>query len=178
MTPNAPEPPDNQPQQTPGTTSAMERVTGRSSEMVQRLDAASAYRVARAARAGSHILGWKLDRTERASLLARFPPAYADADADHVTLTAKVGSSAPLPSETAGVIVGRVDDGKGVEAMVVTIAGTTDRPDGSTYHITWSLDRSRGRKPVESNDAIRKLGWEPFADRVLVRLQPALWSRR
>ena len=32
--------------------------------------------------------------------------------------------------------------------MVVELDGTTDRPDGSTYHITWSLGpgRKRARK--------------------------------
>ena len=34
-----------------------------------------------------------------------------------------------LPSEIHGEIVGRSEDGEGVEAMVVSIGGTTDRPD-------------------------------------------------
>ena len=38
--------------------------------------------------------------------------------------------------------------------MVVTIDGTTDRPDGSTYHITWSL--GPGRQARESNDVLRE----------------------
>ncbi len=41
----------------------------------------------------------------------------------------------------------------GVEAMVVAIDGTTDRPDGSTYHITWSL--GDGRRARESNDVLQ-----------------------
>jgi hypothetical protein len=36
-----------------------------------------------------------------------------------------------------------------VEALVVELNGSTKRPDGNTYHITWSL--AEGRKPVESN---------------------------
>ncbi len=57
--------------------------------------------------------------------------------------------------------------------MVVTVNGAADRPDGSTYHITWSLDRARGREPVESNEVIARLGWRPLADPVPIRIIPA-----
>ena len=66
-------------------------------------------------------------------------------------------ADAPLPPEADGEIVGRADDGSGVEAMVVRLGGTTDRPDGSTYHITWSL--ADGRRAKESNDVIAARGW-------------------
>ena len=42
---------------------------------------------------------------------------------------------------------------QGVEAMVVTIDGDTARPDGSTFHITWSL--GDGRRARESNDVLQ-----------------------
>jgi hypothetical protein len=73
-----------------------------------------------------------------------------------------------------GEIVGRADDGKGVEAMVVSIADTTARPDGSTYHITWSL--AHGREAVESNDVIATCGWTPLDLPMPVRLRPARWK--
>ena len=138
------------------------------------IDAAAAWRAARDGRPGRYVLGWKLDRAERGVLLGRFPPAYADAVADHVTLAARIGPGTRLPCETGGAVVGRADDGNGVEAMVVSIGGTTDRPDGSTYHITWSLDRGRGRRPVESNDVIRATGWTALPEPVTIRLIPAL----
>lgn len=141
------------------------------------LDAAAAWRAARAGKVGSRILGWKLDRAERAVLIAGFPPSYGHVVADHVTLAANVGAGAPLPAEAVGRIVGRADDGDGVEAMVVEIAGTTDRPDGSTYHVTWSLDRAKGRRAVESNDVIRERGWQPLDAAVPIRLIPELWDR-
>ena len=40
-------------------------------------------------------------------------------------------------------MIGRADDGESLECLVVEIDGTTDRPDGSTYHITWSLGPGR-----------------------------------
>ena len=123
------------------------------------------------AKPGDTVLGWKLDREQRKELLLQFPPRYSEVVADHVTLTARVARNSELPSETLGEIVGRADDGKGVEAMVVSIAGTTDRPDGSTYHITWSLEK--GRRAKESNDVIRQYGWQPIELPVPVMLQPA-----
>lgn len=47
--------------------------------------------------ADTHIIGWKLDRRERAQLLVRFPPHWPDVIADHVTL-ARVPRSVPPPA--------------------------------------------------------------------------------
>jgi hypothetical protein len=125
----------------------------------------------RAKKPGDMVVGWKLDREQRKELLLQFPPKFSEVVADHVTLTSRVARSSELPSETLGEIVGLAEDGKGVEALVVSIAGTTDRPDGSTYHITWSLEK--GRRAKESNDVIRDHGWEPIELPVPVMLQPA-----
>src|SRR5689334_14897326 len=95
------------------------------------------------------VIGWTIDRGERPALLHAFPPAYRDVVADHVTLDPHASAGTRLPDETRGRIVGIADDGAGVQALVVAIDGTTDRPGGGTYHITWSLDRSRGRRPVD-----------------------------
>ena len=120
---------------------------------------------------GDIVIGWKLDRDQRKELLLQFPPKYRNVVADHVTLRSRSASKSVLPEETHGEIVGRADDGSGVEAMVVSIGGTTDRPDGSTYHITWSLED--GRRAKESNDVIRAHGFEPLELPMPVRLLPA-----
>ncbi len=120
---------------------------------------------------GRDVIGWKLDQAERRDLLERFPPVHATAVADHVTLATRAASDAPLPEETVGEIVGRADDGAGVEAMVVAIAGTTDRPGGGTYHVTWSL--AAGRRAKESNDVIARGGWERFDQPIALTLIPA-----
>jgi hypothetical protein len=117
------------------------------------------------------VIGWKLDRAQRDALLARFRPRYAKAIADHVTLKANVAASTPLPPQAGCRIVGRADDGEGVEAMVVEIDGSSARPGGGTFHITWSL--AEGRKAKESNDVIAARGWERLGDAVDVRLEPA-----
>lgn len=119
---------------------------------------------------GNSVIGWKLDRSQRSELLRRFPPRYAEAVADHVTLSAKVARDSRLPEEISAEIVGRSDDGRGVEAMVIRLGGTTHRPDGSTYHITWSLEQ--GRRAVESNDVIARHGWSDIEPPVPVAMQP------
>jgi hypothetical protein len=133
--------------------------------------APSATEAAEKADSGDSVIGWKLDPEQRKELLQQFPPKFRNAVADHVTLQAKVASDASLPQETDGEIVGRVDDGRGVEAMVVRIGGTTDRPDGSTYHITWSLED--GRRAKESNDVLAAQPWVMFDLPMPVKLQPA-----
>ena len=124
---------------------------------------------------GDAVIGWKLDRGERDTLLERFPPTYPNVDADHVTLRTGAGLRAALPQENEAEIVGRADDGRGVECMVVRIAGTTDRPDGGTYHITWSL--RDGREARESNDVIAAQGWVALDAPVPIALQPSRWAR-
>ena len=116
------------------------------------------------------VIGWKLDRGERDALLDRFPPRYDRTIADHVTLEAGAKGK-PLPADVKASIVGLTDDGSGVEAMVVTIDGTTDRPDGSTYHITWSL--GAGRRAIESNDVLKERGWSELDHPVPITLIPA-----
>jgi hypothetical protein len=123
------------------------------------------------ARPGS-VIGWKLDRRQRDELLERFPPRYSDAIADHVTLQAGA-EHRPVPGEVDAALVGHADDGDGLEAMVVTIDGTSDRPDGSTFHITWSLDKAKGRRARESNDLLRERAWDRFEQAIPLILKPA-----
>ncbi|MFN3457769.1 MAG: hypothetical protein ACK4Z8_09360 [Novosphingobium sp.] len=114
--------------------------------------------------------GWKLDRDQRDALLAALPPRYERAVADHVTLSVS-GTDLPDPVSTAAII-GHVDDGTGVEAFVVAIDGDTHRPDGGTWHITWSL--AEGRAAKESNDVIAAAGWTSVPA-ISVVLTPAHW---
>jgi hypothetical protein len=119
-----------------------------------------------------YVTGWKLPRDgERERLLERFPPKYEWTIADHVTLRADASEDTPLPREIEARIVGYGDDGDSLECLVVEINGTTDRPDGSTYHITWSL--GPGRKAKESNDVLRDRGWQALDRPIPIQLDPA-----
>ena len=117
------------------------------------------------------VTGWKLAQDDRALLLDRFPPKFENVDADHVTLRAGATPHTRLPRWPDAKIVGRADDGDSLECLVVELDGTTDRPDGSTYHITWSL--GPGRKARESNDLLRDRGWHPIEAPIGVNLEPA-----
>ena len=117
------------------------------------------------------VTGWKLPPDEREQLLQHFPPKYENVIADHVTLRAGATPSTPLPRKPQARIVGRADDGKSLECLVVELDGTRDRPDGSTYHITWSL--GPGREARESNEVLREQGWEHLPAPIDVTLEPA-----
>lgn len=109
-----------------------------------------------------------LDDASRATLLAQLPPKFADVIAHHITINfggrrdqqdmALVGVRQPVE------VVGYAE-GDGIEAAVVRVDGSTTRPDGKLFHITISLDRSKGRKPVDSNVLLKENGWtkiQPF----------------
>ncbi|HEX8308786.1 MAG TPA: hypothetical protein VF645_10260 [Allosphingosinicella sp.] len=135
--------------------------------------ALTAQQASASAAEGESTIGWKLDRSQRKELLLQFPPRYPNVDADHVTLVTRVADDSILPEETLGEIVGRADDGKGVEAMVVSLGGTTERPDGCVYHITWSLEP--GREARESNDVLAGREWTCLDLPMPVKLKPARW---
>ena len=116
------------------------------------------------------VIGWTLDGSERVDLLKRYPPRFEKTVAHHVTLATNA-EDRDLPPDVRAAIVGRTDDDQGVEAMVVAIDGDTARPDGSTFHITWSL--GQGRRARESNDVLKERGWTEFDHPVPVTLTPA-----
>ena len=117
------------------------------------------------------VLGWKLPPSERERLLERFSPKYENVIADHVTLRTGANAVTPLPSPVQARIVGRADDGDSLECLVVELDGTIRRPDGSTYHITWSL--GTGRKARESNDVLRERRWQQIDEPISIALEPA-----
>ncbi len=122
--------------------------------------------------AGSRrIEGWKLTPGTRAELLRDIPPRYRNVVADHVTF--KSGpDNAPMPEADHGVLLGIADDGKGVQALVLAINDSTARPDGSVWHITWSL--AEGRRAKESNAVIAEHGWHLHPQR-RIPLEPGWW---
>lgn len=114
-------------------------------------------------------VGWRLEPEERERLLARFPPAFPDVIADHVTL----GRMTSLPADVQAAVVGYASDGTGLEALAVSIDGTYDRPDGSIYHMTWSLNKSKGRRAIESNALLQKGGFISLDKPIGIRLRPS-----
>lgn len=97
-----------------------------------------------------------LSDNSRNQLLTKFPPKYPTVSAHHITIKFGVVADEPIPQPTSNVkVVGYVDSGDGIEALVVSVNGSTDRPDGKTYHITWSFDPSK-YQPKSSNELLSK----------------------
>ena len=134
--------------------------------------APSASEAAAEAGSGESTIGWKLARSDRRALLRRFPPAYRNVVADHITL-ARAAEDAPLPRESEAEVIGRADDGRGVEALAVRLGSRTERPDGGIFHITWSLEP--GREARESNEVLAEQGWVALEAPIQVTLRPARW---
>lgn len=98
---------------------------------------------------------YQLTERSRKKLFLLFPPKYPEFIGHHITVNFGVSADAELPKQTTLVeIVGYIDNGDGVEGFLVEIDGTSDRPSGGKFHITWSIDRSKGYKPVNTNDYI------------------------
>lgn len=113
------------------------------------------------ARPAAAAIGWRLEDDDRAALLARFPPAYPEVLASHVVLKARARARERLPEPSRGRVIGQVDDGCGMQCLVLEVEGDLIRWDGGVFHLCWSLDPARGRRPAESEGVIAWLGWTP-----------------
>ncbi|WP_265570258.1 hypothetical protein [Sphingomicrobium nitratireducens] len=116
-------------------------------------------------------MGWILTDESRRALLDRFPPRYPNPIAHHVTLAGH-RANAPVPAEALIEVVGHADDGRALEALVVSVDGTLDRPDGSIFHITWSLDPQAGVVPKDSNALLATRVWVDVAPPISVATRP------
>lgn len=101
--------------------------------------------------------GYALSEESRNRLKALYPPKYKDFIGHHVTEQFGVKPDAKAPAMPESIrIVGYADDGDKVEGFLVEVNGSIKRSSGGVYHLTWSIDRSKGAKPVDTNDVIKK----------------------
>lgn len=103
---------------------------------------------------GNMYTAYVLDDASRDKLAEKFPPKYEKFVGHHVTHEFGVPEGTEAPADVELAVVGRVDSGDGLEALVVKVGDTRERPDGSTYHVTWSLDPDK-YKPVDSNALLK-----------------------
>ena len=106
----------------------------------------------------------------RKKLLSIFRPSYSRVVAHHVTVQFGNVTAEDIPTGKDIKVVGHLDTGDGLQALVVSVDGEVDRPDGSVYHITWSLEN--GYKPVDSNKMIKSLGYKEIDHKVSVDFVP------
>lgn len=96
------------------------------------------------------------------TLAVGFPPRFSKFNPHHVTITYGVTQQEPLPQGMAQIeVVGYASDRKGLETFICKVNGTETRPDGLTYHITWSYDPKQGYEPKHATDIITQYGWVP-----------------
>ncbi len=94
-----------------------------------------------------------LTEETREALLELYPPKYDKVIAEHITVDFGVPEGTPLPEGSWIKVIGEADSKDGLQALVVSVDGAYQRPDGKVYHITWSLDADK-YKPVDSNELI------------------------
>lgn len=110
-----------------------------------------------------HYLAFVLSDNARSMLLLSFRPKFSKVYVHHVTVEFR------LTQEKLDKILQELGDPKKVvltgfsrsdhlELATVTLNGKTKRPDGGTYHITYSLDPPK--KPVDSNQLLLATGGE------------------
>ena len=121
-------------------------------------------------------LAFEVDKKSRKDLKKIFEPQFKEFIGHHVTYKFGVKSNEKLPNKPKiAKVVGYVKNDKGLEALVVEINGSTKRPDGKTFHITWSLDRSAGFKPVHSNNLLTSGKWENV-NPIEIKLNPKFFK--
>lgn len=112
-----------------------------------------------------HYLAFELSESARGVLLLSFKPKFPKVYAHHITVEFRLTQEKldkilkDLGPKVKVVLTGfsRSDY---LECATVTVNGSTKRPDGGTYHLTYSL--TPPKKPVDSNQLLLATGGEPM----------------
>lgn len=84
-----------------------------------------------------------IDKKSRESLLAMFPPKYPDVSLDHITIQYPCDDESALFEPQSVVIEGYIDDGAGIEGLLVRVDGQIFKEDGLPWHTTLSWDKQK-----------------------------------
>ena len=119
--------------------------------------------------------GYELSEESRNKLKMLLVPIFNNFMGHHITEKFGVAADYPTPEmPDSVVVVGRAIDKKlEVDALLVEINGSSNRPDGSKYHITWSLGANA--KPVDSNKIINSA--EYLDSPIPIRVQPKVFTK-
>ncbi len=133
----------------------------------------------------SRYTAFLLSPETKQALIARFPPAYPQLKADHITYRYGGDDFEDLFHPEKIEITGIADDGNGIQALIVKVDGAHYKPDGRPYHLTWSLDSAQkapdiytekgNYRPVHANDLVaRILGGTPAPGDSFTPIDPPL----
>lgn len=109
----------------------------------------------------------------RSQLEEKFPPKYSKFIGHHVTIDFGVPADAEIPEQAELKVLGFKDSGDGLEALVVSVNGSTKRSDDSVYHITWSLDPEK-YSPKDSNELLKRSYKYTLSMPVLINTTPEI----
>ena len=99
---------------------------------------------------------YDLSQEAKTEILRKFSPAYDKVVLDHITAQFGVPDDVPPPPTPKKVeVCGYFNSGDGVEGLLVSVDGSTARPDGGKYHITLSLGAGADGEKRKSSDANR-----------------------
>lgn len=111
-----------------------------------------------------HYLAFVLSENARAILLLSFHPRFSKVYAQHVTVEFKLTAEkleaikkqfgSRLKVTATGMCRSSV-----IECVTIRVNGDTRRPDGGTYHLTYSLELPK--RPVDSNELLLAFGGQP-----------------
>ena len=102
-----------------------------------------------------------------------FVEVHPDFIGHHVTYM--FGKDSELPENATIKVIGRCITDK-IQCFVVEVNGKVARKDGSIYHLTWTINRSKGAKPVDSNRAILENGFEHFKTSIPIEGTPKIFK--
>ena len=117
---------------------------------------------------------YELTEESRAELLNSHTPSFSKVICHHITYQFPVKSKDDLPPtpKTVKIIGYNVSRTIGVECFVVEIDGERKREDGSFFHITISVDEAKGARPVQSNELLRKSGFNRMFNPIVLKVIP------
>ena len=99
--------------------------------------------------------GYEIDKDSRDKLAVLYPPKYRNFLGHHITEEFGVAADSEPPEQPKNVkVIGVIDNDVNVQGFLVSIDGNMNRPSGGKYHITWSIDRSKGAKPFHTNNYV------------------------
>ena len=108
--------------------------------------------------------GFKIGNALKDYLMVKCPPKFSRQIGHHITHEFEPEVTVILAE--ANIKILKRLRAYNIELFLVSVDGKTHRPDGSGYHLTWSLDPESGAKPFDSNCVIA--AWESGADLIEV----------
>jgi len=102
--------------------------------------------------------GYAISQINFDEIAKEFPPMFPDVIGHHVTIRLGADVNMIPPTSAFIYLLDHYTDNKSIECFTVQVFDKVKRSDGGTYHLTWSIDRSMGVKPQDSNSLINKSG--------------------